>query len=124
LRGQALRAADRFDEAIEPLKRAAEAEPTNLEAWLALGWCYKRISRIDLAIEALDQALAVDPQEAIIPYNLACYWSLAGNARLALQYLAQALSIDPQYRQLAEKESDFDPIRSDPGFQSLTSIIV
>ncbi|HEY2146301.1 MAG TPA: tetratricopeptide repeat protein [Pirellulales bacterium] len=124
LRGQALRAAERYHEAIEPLKQAAEAEPTDLEIWLALGWCYKRISRIDLAIEALDQALAVDSQQAIIPYNLACYWSLAGNAQLALQYLAQALSLDPQYRQLAEKESDFDPIRSDPGFQSLTSIIV
>jgi tetratricopeptide (TPR) repeat protein len=124
LRGQALRAAERYNEAIEPLKRAGEAEPTNLETWLALGWCYKRLGRIDLAIEALDQALAVDPQQAIIHYNLACYWSLAGNAPLALQYLAQAFSLDPQFRQAAEKESDFDPIRSDPGFRSLTSIIV
>lgn len=124
LRGLALRAADRFEEAIDPLKRSGEAEPENLDTWLALGWCYKRIGRLDLAIEALDQALSVDREQAIIHYNLACYWSLAGNATLALQYLSQAFSIDPQYRQLAEKESDFDPIRSDPGFKSLTSIIV
>jgi hypothetical protein len=32
--------------------------------------------------------------------------------------------MDPQFRQLAEHEPDFDPIRSDPGFQNLTSIIV
>ena len=91
---------------------------------MALGWCYKRIGRIDLAIEALEQARSQDPQQAIIHYNLACYWSLAGNAATALQYLAQSFSMDPQFRQLAEHEPDFDPIRSDPGFQSLTSIIV
>ncbi len=124
LRGMALRAAERYEEAIDPLKLAGEAEPENIDTWLALGWCYKRIGRIDMAIEALDQALSVDPQQAIVQYNLACYWSLAGNATLALQYLSQAFSLDPQFRQLAEKESDFDPIRSDPGFQSLTSIIV
>ncbi len=124
LRGQALRAAERYEEAIEPLKRAGEAEPANMETWLALGWCYKRIGRLELAIEALEQARSLDPQQAIVHYNLACYWSLAGNKATALQYLAQSVSMDPQFRQLAEREPDFDPIRSDPGFQNLTSIIV
>ena len=124
LRGQALRAAERYEEAIEPLKRAGEAEPANLDTWMALGWCYKRIGRIELAIEALEQARSLDPQQAVIHYNLACYWSLAGNAATALQYLAQSFTMDPQFRQLAEREPDFDPIRSDPGFQNLTSIIV
>ena len=124
LRGQALRAAERYQEAIEPLKKAAEAEPSVLDTWLALGWCYKRTGRIDLAIESLDQALAVNAKNAIVHYNLACYWSLGGNPPMALQYLAQAVTMDPQFRQLAERESDFDPIRNDPGFQSLTSVIV
>lgn len=124
LRGMALRAAERYDEAIEPLRKAAESEPSNLGTWLALGWCYKRTGHLGLAIEALDSALAVDPQQAVMYYNLACYWSLSGNANQAIHYLAQAFTMESQYRLLAETESDFDPIRADPGFRDLTSIIV
>src|SRR5438445_10153642 len=36
LRGMALRAAERYDEAIEPLKKAGDSEPSNIETWLAL----------------------------------------------------------------------------------------
>ena len=124
LKGQALRTLDRFEEAIAPLKEAAEKEPGDIHIWLALGWCYKRTGRLDLAIESLEQALDIDPDQAIIHYNLACYWSLARNKRHALDYLSQALRMDSNYRNLAEREPDFDPIRSDPGFQALTSVIV
>jgi tetratricopeptide (TPR) repeat protein len=124
LRGQALRAAERFPEAIEPLRAAAVAEPNRLDVWLALGWCYKRTGRLDLAIESLEQALVVDPQQGIVHYNLACYWSLAGQTPQALRYLGQAVAIESQFRRLAGREADFDPIRSDPGFQSLTSVVV
>jgi len=124
LRGQALRAAERYQDAIAPLKAAADAEPSQLETWLSLGWCYKRTGRLDLAIESLEHALEIDPQQAIIPYNLACYWSLAGQTPHALRFLAKAVAMDDHFRELAEREPDFNPIRSDPGFQSLTSIIV
>jgi len=124
LRGQALRTMDRFEEAIEPLKLAADAEPSDIHVWLALGWCYKRTGRLDMAIESLEEALAVDSAKAIIHYNLACYWSLAHNKRQSLEYLAQALKLDPQYRDLIDSESDFDSIRDDPLFQALASVIV
>lgn len=124
LRGQALRAQDRFEEAIAPLTQAADVEPSDIHIWLALGWCYKRTGRLDLAIESLEEALAADPTQAIIHYNLACYWSLAGNTQQALDYLSQALRMDSQYRDLIGTESDFDPIRNDPGFQAITTVIV
>jgi tetratricopeptide (TPR) repeat protein len=124
LKGQALRTLDRFQEALEPLKDAAERSPGDINIWLALGWCYKRTGRLDLAIESLEEALEIDPDQAIIHYNLACYWSLASNKRQAINYLAQALRMDANFRNLIARESDFDPIRSDPGFQALTSVIV
>ena len=55
---------------------------------------------------------------------MACYWSLAGNCRWALDYLTRALEIDASYRDLVGNEQDFDPIRDDPRFQELTSVIV
>jgi tetratricopeptide (TPR) repeat protein len=124
LKGQALRAMERHDEAIACLSQAADLDPENVHTWLALGWCYKRVGRIDLAIESLEEALTVAPEEAIIHYNLACYWSLASNVELALEYLAQALDINPNYRDLVAQEADFDPIRDEPGFQALVSVIV
>lgn len=124
LRGEALRSMERYGEALEPLRGAAELTPSNLQVWLALGWCYKRQGRLDLAIEALDQACEIDPGMPLIHYNLACYWSLAGNKDRAIKYLARALDMDSQYRDLISSETDFDPIRSDPEFQALTVIIV
>ena len=119
LQGEALRALERYQEAIVPLGRVAELDSENIQVWLALGWCHKRTGRLDLAIDALETALMADPDEALIRYNLACYWSLAGGKRQALSYLEQALSLDPDYGRLAHHESDFDPIRSDPEFQAL-----
>ena len=124
LRGQALRAAERYAEAIEPLQAAVAADPSMIEAWLTLGWCFKRSGRLDSAIESLKEALVIDPDQGIVHYNLSCYWSLAGNLPLALHHLERALALDSHFRSLIERESDFDPIRGDPGFQSLTSAIV
>lgn len=124
LRGEALRALGRCRDAIGPLKQAAEGAPGDIHIWLSLGWCYKRIGRVDMAIESLEEALEADPNEAIIHYNLACYWSLAGNKRNALLFLAQAFELDPNYRERVSEESDFDAIRGDPAFRSLTSVVV
>ncbi len=124
LRGLALRSAERFGEAVGPLQAAVVGDPSMIEAWLALGWCFKRCGRLTSAIEALKEALVVDPEQAILHYNLACYWSLAGNVSFSLQHLERALALDPEFRARTEREHDFDPIRNDPGFQSLTSVIV
>jgi len=127
LRGEAYRALGQFQEALAPLKRAAESDPQNANVWLSLGWCYKRTGRIDLAIESLQEALSSEPKDsyvALLHYNLACYWSVAGNKRQALACLSRALALDPDFRDVIEREPDFDPIRTDPTFKSLTSVVV
>jgi tetratricopeptide (TPR) repeat protein len=124
LTGEALRALERYDEAIRPLEQAADILPSNIAVWLALGWCRKRTGRLDLAIQALERAEEVEPKQALIQYNLACYWSLAHKKQRALAYLRRAISLDPNFRDLIGDETDFDPIRSDPEFRALASIIV
>src|SRR5690606_37467632 len=115
---------ERYGEALEPLRVASELTPSNIQVWLALGWCYKRQGRLDLAIESLEQATDVDPGMPLLHYNLACYWSLAGNKDRAIKSLSRALDMDGQFRDLIPGESDFDPIRTEPEFQALTVIIV
>lgn len=124
LLGMAFRLLERHHEAIEALEESAELNPDNYHTWLALGWCHKRVGRLDLAIQSLEEALSIAPDEAIIYYNLACYWSLASNVNLALAYLTRSFDIDPMFRDHVHDESDFDPIRNDPGFLELTSVIV
>ena len=124
LTGEALRALERYQDALVPLEQAADLQPSNLRVWLALGWCYKRAGQLELAIDALQRGEEVAPDEAIVPYNLACYWSLAGKKELALNNLSRAIAMDPNFRDMIHDEPDFDPLRSDPEFRALTEIIV
>ena len=122
LMGEALRELERHDEALHPLRRSLELIPDDIHAALALGWCYKRCGRLIRAIEVLEQAVEIEPGEAILHYNLACYWSLSGDRGRALRYLANALEIDGNFRDMVFDEPDFDPMRSDPLFRSLTGM--
>jgi len=124
LAGEALRAMGRWDEALQPLARAAAADPERTEAWLGLGWCHKRLGRMPDAIRALEQGLAAAPQQPILLYNLACYHSLAGDVTAAIDHLTRAIAIDARFRDLTGQERDFDPIRSDPRFVAATHVIV
>jgi Flp pilus assembly protein TadD len=123
LLGETLREMERYREAVYPLRRSLELIPDDVHVAMALGWCYKRIGRLEDAIATLEQAVSIEPGEATLHYNLACYWSLAHNRRRALQHLAYALDIDGNFRNLVDDEPDFDNIRQDPLFQSLTTAL-
>lgn len=124
LRGAALRDLQRYEEATPYLSEATDISPSNVTAWLTLAWCQKRTNRLDQAIESLQQALEVEPSNGLLHYNLACYYSLAREKQLALSSLARSLEIDRNFLDLIPEEEDFDPLRNDPQFQDLTTIIV
>lgn len=124
LQGQALRAVERYREAVAPLRESLQLDPENISTLISLAWCYKRMSRIDLAIEALEEALEIEPTSGLVHYNLACYWSLAGKAKMAAAFLGKALDLDPNYRDCVADEPDFDNVRLHPEFQALFSVIV
>jgi Flp pilus assembly protein TadD len=123
LMGACLRELRQYREALFPLRRSLALIPDDVRVALALGWCCKRTGRLEEAIAALEHAVAIEPGEAILHYNLACYWSLARDRRRALQYLALALEIDGNYRDFVASEPDFEPLRSDPLFRTLTSAV-
>jgi len=120
LLGEALREMRRYRAAIDPLHRSLELIPDDIHTWMALAWCYKRIGQMEHAIDALERALDVEPGNAVLHYNLACYWSLAHNPHRALRHLANALDIDGNFRDFVQDEPDFDPLRQDPLFLSMT----
>ncbi len=120
LRGQALRALNKYREALIALEHAAQLRPGDPCVALDLGWCYKRTNRLAQAIDSLTRALREHPDEPLLHYNLACYWSLAGNAANSIRELSIALDLDPEMGKLVAAESDFDGVRGNPEFERLT----
>ncbi len=143
LRGEGLRALDRFEEALEAYGRALAVDSEDIGVLAGMAWCYKRTGQLPKAIEAMEQAYQAHPKELIVLYNLACYFSLAGEKAQALSWLGRALrmesslrkqhpeseggpapwgfgQLEPSLRERIAEEPDFDPLRNDPDFQYLT----
>jgi tetratricopeptide (TPR) repeat protein len=89
---------------VSSWERSAEA----LRYWTTGDW--------DGAIDILDGQLAEDPTNANVLYNLACAESRSGRSRDAIDHLTRAVELVPRFAELAQTDSDFDPIRGDDRF--------
>ena len=72
--------------------------------------------------EAADRARELveeHPGYPMLLFNLACCESLAGRKEDALEHLRLASERSDRVRSYAKDDSDFDPIRDDPGFKEL-----
>jgi hypothetical protein len=93
-------------------------QPFGWEVWAPLNELYQNG---DYA-EAADRGRALIeayPQYAGPLYNLACCESLAGRKADAIEHLRLAIGRSEQFRSFAAGDSDFDPIREEPGFKEL-----
>jgi tetratricopeptide (TPR) repeat protein len=68
------------------------------------------------AIRMHEEALAEQPGSAPLLYNLACMESRGRRPLEALTHLSEAIALDPTWAEYAAKDTDFDPIRAEPGF--------
>lgn len=87
--------------------------------WQEAGALY-RDGRYSEAADKGREAVAAHPDQPFLHYNIACCESLAGRPAEALSALRLAIEGSGNYRAMATEDSDFDPIRDDPGFQELT----
>ena len=79
---------------------------------------YFATGEYDKAAEMLEQIHREDPEDAGVLYNLACAESMSGRSDQAVEHLGRAVELDASFGDLAEKDSDFEPIRDDPGYAS------
>ena len=124
LKGQACRLASRHAQAIQYFEQSRRIDPENIHLYFSLAWSYKRVGRILEAIECMQRAVELDAESGIAHYNLACYYALDEQVESALMHLSYAFELNHEYREMAQFETDFDLIRSDPRFSSMTSIVV
>jgi tetratricopeptide (TPR) repeat protein len=122
LKGQAHRISGRFEEAIGFFRQSFQLDPDNLHTLLAVAWCYKRVGQLQAAIDSMRLAIDIDPDSAIAHYNLACYLALDEDVNNSVIHLSTALDLNPKYRQLVDREPDFDCIRANPDFQACITV--
>jgi hypothetical protein len=77
--------------------------------------------RYDEAADLGRGLIEARPDQAFLYYNVACCESLAGRTSDAVEHLEQAIRMWEGFREMAEGDSDFDPIRNEPAFQDLIS---
>jgi hypothetical protein len=93
-------------------------EPRGWELWAPLAPMYGAARYAEVADE-LRTVVEAHPQYGMLSYNLACCESLTGKPAEALVHLQRAIELSEEFREDAESDSDFDPIRDEPGFRNL-----
>jgi hypothetical protein len=87
------------------------------EAWGPIQPLYEAGQYAEAA-ERGRELLEANPHPAI-SYNIACCESLAGQKADALEHLRRAIDGFDGFREMAEGDSDFDPVRDEPAFKDL-----
>jgi tetratricopeptide (TPR) repeat protein len=70
----------------------------------------------EAARAVLEDGLANQPERASVYYEMACLEATGGRLDEASSALARALELRPELRESAQKDPDFDALRSDPRF--------
>jgi adenylate cyclase len=94
--------------------------PENARA-VSLGATYLATTRqADRAREWVERALLIEPDDFLTQYNAACVYAQLGDPERAIDLLTRALPIGhSEIRAWVQRDSDLDPLRSHPRFETL-----
>ncbi len=93
--GVALLHANRPAEAIKPLQKALQLDPTLVDSRYNLGYALVSLGRIDEGIEQFQEALRSEPNYVDAHLNLACALAAVGRTQAAVEQFQQTLQLDP-----------------------------
>ena len=93
--GNSLKDLERFDEAIEVLKRGCEEDDEREDLHNLLGFCYFKKEDYLTAISHFERAVHLNPASAMDYANLGVNHNRLGNRDEAIRYFTLALTLDP-----------------------------
>jgi ribosomal protein S12 methylthiotransferase accessory factor len=93
--GVCLKDLERFEEAIESLKKAQSYNNAQKEIYNTLGFCYFKIKEHHQAIEAFERAIEIDPGSGIDYANIGSNLRELGHIQEAIHCYRIALELDP-----------------------------
>jgi adenylate cyclase len=105
---------------LERIEKIVATEPAHSRA-IGIGACMLAdLNERERAKEWVLRARLVDPDNINLHYNLACAMASLNETELALQTLAEvATKLSPGMLSWLEADTDLDPVRGEPRFQSL-----
>ena len=105
--------------ALELAQKHAELHPDDARALYLGANMLCQLGDHTRSLEWASRALEIDPDEVQTLYNVACVKAMLGRADEAMDCLEKAIKEGSWYKGWAQKDSDFDSIRSLPRFQGL-----
>ena len=94
-KGREYFAAGSYGLAEKHFRRAVEANPRSVGAWVGLAAAYDQMSRFDLAERAYRKALALNGRTPLLLNNYGYHYLLSGNKARARQILNESARLDP-----------------------------
>lgn len=93
--GACLKEIERFDEAIEELEKAVDADPDDHANFNLLGFCYFKIKQHEEAAACFQRAVEIDPYSAVDWASLGSNLRDLGKIEEAVEMYKKALALDP-----------------------------
>ena len=93
-------------------------EATGWEVWAAIRPIYESGDHAEV-VKRLRVSSQSIREYALLFYNLACCESQIGDSAEAIEHLRRAVEMSDQFLAYAREDSDFDPIRDEPGFKEI-----
>ena len=94
-KGNCLKDLQRYDDAIEVLKRGCEEDDEREDLHNLLGFCYFKKEEYQTAISHFERAVHLNPASAMDYANLGVNHNRLGNRQEAIRFFTLALTLDP-----------------------------
>jgi len=126
LLGSVLRRLGDIEKAIEAesesIKRAAnhlELNPDDVRALCLGATAHIKLGNKKLGLEWTSKALELEPEDSGVLYNVACSYSLLDEIEDSIEFLEKSVNNGFTKKDWLINDSDLDPLRDHPKFQSL-----
>jgi Flp pilus assembly protein TadD len=119
LRNTDSRYAMQRDTKVELVNKRSKEYESEGEKWYADAYELHRSDRYDDAIAAFMKAIEHGYRVGTSMYNIGCGYAMKGDAENAVRWIDDAFDNGFTKITTVEKDSDLDPIRSDPRFRGL-----
>jgi tetratricopeptide (TPR) repeat protein len=108
-----------YDNAISVLEKAIEVYPKDPLLIGLLSVPYIKKGDYEKGLEFCERALSLNSDDSNAWYNKACALSMLGRKKLSISALKRAVELMDSAREVARKDSDFDPIRESTEFKRI-----
>lgn len=117
--GQQDKMAPALDEALLKIEQQLALNPDDSRAIYLGAGVHARMGDQEKAMEWIKRLAATERDEPHLLYGISCLYSMTGRVEESIHYLDKAVEAGFAHRLYLERDGDFDPIRSHPGYQSL-----